>query len=106
MDAIVTIARTEGAAGFFRGWTANTLKARGRATTAGVLLPTHMHAHASTRVGTAACVRCASSALVCISRSACVWMRRQQVAPMSAIRFVSYEVFKGLLNVKRASSDT
>lgn len=53
-DAIVKIARAEGAAGFFRGWSANTLK----------------------------------------------------VAPMSAIRFVSYEVFKGLLNVKRAQSDT
>ena len=54
LDALQTIARTEGFRGFYRGWVANMLK----------------------------------------------------VAPMSAIRFVSYEALKGLLGVQKAKSDT
>ena len=53
-SALVTIVRTEGGRGLYRGWVANTLK----------------------------------------------------VAPMSAIRFVSYEALKGLFGVKVRKSDT
>lgn len=54
LNAFVTIWRTEGYRGFYRGWSANTLK----------------------------------------------------VIPQNSIRFVSYEIMKKLLGVKKAKTDT